>query len=90
MTRRRTGRRPGNHDTRQDILAAARHSFAERGYDSATIRQIATSAGVDPALVHHYFGTKEELFRATVAARSIPPRSSPRSWPAASAGSASG
>ncbi|SCF04375.1 transcriptional regulator, TetR family [Micromonospora purpureochromogenes] len=66
MTRRRTGRRPGNPDTRQAILAAARTTFAERGFDAASIRVIATAAGVDPALVHHYFGSKEELFRATV------------------------
>ncbi len=58
----RTGRRPGNQDTRTAILAAARKAFAERGYDKASIRQIATSAGVDPALVHHYFGSKEQLF----------------------------
>src|SRR5258708_3617220 len=62
----RTGRRPGNQDTREAILAAAREAFAERGYDRASIRAIATSAGVDPALVHHYFGTKDELFLATV------------------------
>jgi DNA-binding transcriptional regulator YbjK len=48
------------------ILAAAREAFAQRGYDGATIRQIATSAGVDPALVHHYFGNKEQLFAATI------------------------
>ncbi|SBT48095.1 TetR/AcrR family transcriptional regulator [Micromonospora narathiwatensis] len=64
---RRTGRRPGNPDTREAILAAARAAFAERGFDATSIRAIATAAGVDPALVHHYFGTKEELFRATVA-----------------------
>ena len=63
---RRTGRRPGNPDTREAILTAARTTFAERGFDAASIRTIATAAGVDPALVHHYFGTKEELFRATV------------------------
>ncbi|MFC0003242.1 TetR/AcrR family transcriptional regulator [Micromonospora siamensis] len=67
MTARRTGRRPGNPDTRDAILAAARTAFAERGFDAASIRAIATTAGVDPALVHHYFRTKEELFRATVA-----------------------
>ncbi|GAB3186182.1 TetR family transcriptional regulator [Micromonospora palomenae] len=66
MTPRRTGRRPGNPDTRQAILAAARTTFAERGFDAASIRVIAAAAGVDPALVHHYFGSKEELFRATV------------------------
>jgi len=60
--RRRAGRRPGNPDTRQQILDAAREAFAEGGFDGASIRQIATSAGVDPALVHHYFGTKEQLF----------------------------
>ncbi len=64
----RTGRRPGNQDTREAILKAARKTFAERGYDGASIRAIATSAGVDPALVHHYFGTKDDLFLATVEA----------------------
>lgn len=63
---RRTGRRPGKQDTREAILAAAREAFAEHGYDGASIRAIATGAGVDPALVHHYFGTKEQLFLATV------------------------
>lgn len=66
MARRRTGRRPGKPDTREAILAAARGVFAERGYDGASIRSIASLAGVDPALVHHYFGTKEQLFYATV------------------------
>jgi AcrR family transcriptional regulator len=64
----RTGRRPGNSDTREAILAAARQAFAERGYDKASIRQIATSAGVDPALVHHYFGAKDQLFLAAMEA----------------------
>ncbi|MFC6020335.1 TetR family transcriptional regulator [Plantactinospora solaniradicis] len=63
---RRSGRRPGNPDTREAILAAAREVFAERGFDGASIRAIATSAGVDPALVHHYFGTKDQLFVATI------------------------
>ncbi|NUT33798.1 MAG: TetR/AcrR family transcriptional regulator [Hamadaea sp.] len=62
----RTGRRPGSPDTREAILAAARRQFAERGFDGGTVRQIAADAGVDPALVHHYFGTKEQLFLATV------------------------
>lgn len=64
----RTGRRKGSPDTRDAILAAARATFAERGFDGASIRAIATSAGVDPALVHHYFGTKEQLFLATIGA----------------------
>jgi len=63
---RRTGRRPGKPDTREAILAAARDTFAERGFDGASIRAIATSAGVDPALVHHYFGTKDQLFLAAM------------------------
>lgn len=61
---KRTGRRPGGEDTRSQVLAAARHRFAQDGYEGATIRGIAAIAGVDPALVHHYFGTKEDLFRA--------------------------
>ncbi|MCF3131687.1 TetR/AcrR family transcriptional regulator [Streptomyces olivochromogenes] len=64
--RRRSGRRPGNPDTRGAILEAARRTFAERGYDGSSIRHIATSAGVDPALVHHYFGSKEDLFLEVV------------------------
>jgi AcrR family transcriptional regulator len=64
--KRRTGRRPGNPDTRSAILAAAREAFADRGFDRASIRAIAAGAGVDPALVHHYFGTKEHLFVATL------------------------
>ena len=59
---RRSGRRPGNQDTKTSILEAAREVFAEKGYDKASIRAIAAVAGVDPALVHHYFGTKEKLF----------------------------
>ena len=59
---RRRGRRPGTGDTREAILAAAREEFAARGFDRATIRGIATAAGVDPALVLHYFGCKAQLF----------------------------
>lgn len=62
----RTGRRPGDPDTRGEVLAAARRTFADRGYHAATIRTIAAEAGVDPALVHHYFGRKDELFAAAV------------------------
>jgi AcrR family transcriptional regulator len=63
---RRSGRRPGNQDTKQSILEAARLVFAEKGFDQASIRAIATEAKVDPALVHHYFGTKEKLFLASM------------------------
>jgi AcrR family transcriptional regulator len=58
----RTGRRKGVTKTREAIAAAARHAFAELGYDRATIRTIARSAGVDPALVVHFFGPKDALF----------------------------
>ncbi|MET9706642.1 TetR family transcriptional regulator [Streptomyces griseus] len=53
-------------DARTRILAAARTEFAERGYDKTSIRGIARAAGVDGALVHHYFGTKDEVFAAAV------------------------
>ena len=68
----RTGRRKGSPDTRETILAAAREAFADRGFEGASIRGIATSAGVDPALVHHYFGTKDALFLAAVEAPADP------------------
>ena len=59
---RRTGRRSGETTTREAILEAARTRFAKHGYDGATIRGIAADAGVDPALVHHFYGSKERLF----------------------------
>lgn len=62
----RTGRRPGRPDTRRVILDAARDLFAQHGYAGTSIRQIAAAAEVDPALVHHYFGPKESLFRAAL------------------------
>jgi AcrR family transcriptional regulator len=64
--RRRTGRRRGRPETRQEILEAARTLFAERGYVGTSIRAVATAASVDPALVPHYFGNKEGLFRAAL------------------------
>ncbi|GAA4228012.1 AcrR family transcriptional regulator [Streptosporangium album] len=67
--RRRPGRRPGSADTRGQILAAARETFSEKGFDKATVRGIARQAGVDPALVHHYFASKEGMF---VAAMELP------------------
>ncbi|WP_243718975.1 TetR family transcriptional regulator [Actinomadura sp. 7K534] len=56
------GRRPGPTETREKILAEARALFAEKGYDGASLRAIARAAGVDPALVHHFFGNKEGVF----------------------------
>ena len=63
-TGRRTGRRPGTGDTRGRILRAAREAFGERGYEGTSVRGIAARAGVDAALVHHYFGSKQQLFLA--------------------------
>lgn len=63
---RPSGRRPGNQDTRRVILQAARAAFAAKGFAGASVRAIAADAGVDAALVHHYFSTKRELFLATV------------------------
>jgi AcrR family transcriptional regulator len=63
---RRIGRRPGESGSREAILEAASARFAQHGYDGATIRGIATDAGVDPALVHHFFGTKDKLFVAAM------------------------
>jgi AcrR family transcriptional regulator len=56
------GRRPGASGTRETIAEAARLLFAEAGYDRAGIRGVAERAGVDPALVMHYFGSKQKLF----------------------------
>jgi AcrR family transcriptional regulator len=64
--KRRPGRRPGDNQTRQAILAAARGQFAEHGWDRATIRAIAGDADVDPALVLHFFGSKAVLFTAAM------------------------
>ncbi len=60
------GHRPGESRTREAILDAARRRFGDHGYDGATIRGIAGDAGVDPALVHHFYGTKERLFAAAM------------------------
>jgi AcrR family transcriptional regulator len=63
----RTGRRPGVSGTRDAIAAAAQRRFAEVGYERATIRAIAEDAGVDPALVLHFFGSKQRLFLSVMA-----------------------
>lgn len=60
------GRRSGSPDTKSEILGAGRLVFAELGYDRATMRKIADRAGVDAALIHHYFDNKEKLFAACI------------------------
>jgi AcrR family transcriptional regulator len=74
----RTGRRPGENTTRAAIADAAQHQFAELGYDRATIRGIAAEAGVDPALVVHFFGSKQRLFVSVMAPPFQPEEEMPR------------
>ena len=62
----RTKRRRNAAATRADILDAAQRAFTHQGYDHVGVRDIAAAAGVDPALVIRYFGSKEELFAAAV------------------------
>ncbi len=64
--RRRPGRPAGASDTRERILVSARELFARNGIDKTSIRAVAAEAGVDPALVHHYYGTKQQLFAAAI------------------------
>ncbi|MFE2754072.1 TetR family transcriptional regulator [Actinosynnema sp. NPDC059335] len=63
---KRRGRRSGGADTRAALLDAAREVFVERGYEGATVRSIAARAGVDAAMVNHWFGGKEGLFAKAV------------------------
>jgi AcrR family transcriptional regulator len=68
----RRGRRPGAPDTRAAILASARELFAASGYAGTSMRAVAAAAGVDAALVHHYFGAKDDLFLAALQVRVDP------------------
>jgi AcrR family transcriptional regulator len=61
------GRRPGKLSARDDIIRAARETFAEEGYDGTSLRAVARAAGVDAALIHHYFEGKPGLFMAAMA-----------------------
>jgi AcrR family transcriptional regulator len=62
----RAGRRPGPTQTKDAILTAARAQFADRGYTGTTVRSVAAAAHVNPALIHHYFGSKDQLFLAAL------------------------
>ncbi|HKE50615.1 MAG TPA: TetR family transcriptional regulator [Actinomycetes bacterium] len=66
LRRRGPGRPRDPVDTKGAIVAAARAEFARHGYDKTTIRGIARSAGVDPALVYHYFGSKQNVLVAVL------------------------
>ena len=61
------GRRSGAPDTRGEILRVAREEFAAKGFDRTSMRGVARLAGVDPALIHHYFDGKDGLFAASMA-----------------------
>lgn len=64
--RKPRGRPTGTSDTKETILSCARELFARNGFNNTSVRSIASAAGVDAALVHHYFGTKQQLFAAAV------------------------
>lgn len=64
----RRGRRPIDAHSRQDILIAARRSFATAGYSAVSLRAIAREAGVDPRVVHHFFESKSDLFAEVIGA----------------------
>ncbi|MCU1518686.1 MAG: TetR family transcriptional regulator, partial [Pseudarthrobacter sp.] len=61
------GRRGGSTESREHILATARRLFAEHGFEGTSLRQIAREASVDPAMIHHFFKGKDELFALSVA-----------------------
>jgi AcrR family transcriptional regulator len=63
----------GDSGTRDAILDAARDLFADRGYDGTSLRAIAGAAGVDPALIRHFYSDKEGLFAAVISSRSTVP-----------------
>jgi AcrR family transcriptional regulator len=72
-TARPRGRRPAGADTRGEILAAARAELAARGYEAASVRAVARRAGVDPALVRHYFDDRADLFAACLVPDGVDP-----------------
>ncbi|MFF7980340.1 TetR family transcriptional regulator [Streptomyces sp. NPDC007901] len=76
---RRRGRPPRTESagTRDRILVAAREEFSERGYEKTSVRAIAKAAGVDSALVHHYFGTKDQIFEAAISVAFAPALNAP-------------
>ncbi|MFC9130727.1 TetR family transcriptional regulator [Streptomyces sp. NPDC057099] len=79
-TARRRGRPPRTEsaDTRDRILTAARDEFSERGFEKTSVRGIAKAAEVDSALVHHYFGTKEQVFEAAITQSFAPAIEAPK------------
>ena len=66
MARGRPGKGDGETETRDRILQAAEDRFARDGYSGATVRAIAQAAGITPAMIHYYFGSKEKLYHAVL------------------------
>lgn len=60
-------RAQAERDVRATLLKAARDAFAAGGYHAASLRRIAGAAGVNPAMIHYYFGSKQGLYRAMLA-----------------------
>jgi len=71
-TTRPNSRAEQRRRTEARILDAAAQVFFAAGYDRATIRAVASAAGVDAGLVMHYFGSKQELFRRVIDAAPVP------------------
>jgi len=69
---RRGRRRKDAGDARSAILRAASAEFLASGYDDTSLRAVARRAGVDPALVHHYFDDKAALFAEALEAPARP------------------
>lgn len=86
ISNKKLGRRPGGEDTRAKIVTAAQTQFAAEGYGHASLRQIGSLAEVDPALIIHYFGTKQRLFAEAM----LPLFEGPKLLPAALEGSKNG
>lgn len=76
--KKHSGRRPGESGTREAIAEAARRQFAKQGFDRTTLRSVAIEAGVDPALVSHFYGSKHQLFAAVVELPFDPSETLPR------------
>jgi AcrR family transcriptional regulator len=71
---RRPGRWRSGAESKQRVLQVARELFGQNGYSGTTVRAIATAAGVDPAMVFYFFGTKQGLFSAVIdMSENVPP-----------------
>jgi len=58
--------RDSNRDSRELLIEAARQVFAEKGFDGATVKELAERAGVNISLVSYYFGGKDGLYKSCI------------------------